>query len=129
MIVVFPPQAAHRPMIGDVPDLPHLQPPSREALERALAELSEPGALAGTQELVLALAPRLQKLLDVALTTGGWFDDAHEGAVLKAATTPDDDERIQAVRALVAEQTRLGMLVGVAVGMELATRTRAGDAD
>jgi hypothetical protein len=32
----------------------------------------------------------------------------------------DPDERVLAVRTLVAEETRLGMLVGVAVGLELA---------
>jgi hypothetical protein len=85
--------------------------------------------LAGAEELVLALAPRLQKLLDVALAAGGWFDEAHEGAVLKAATTPDDDRRLAAVRSLVAEQTRLGMLVGIAIGLELAGWTRAEDSD
>jgi hypothetical protein len=40
--------------------------------------------------------------------------------VLKAATTPDQDERLLAVRTLLAEETRMGMLVGVAVGWELA---------
>jgi hypothetical protein len=40
--------------------------------------------------------------------------------VLKAATTPDAEERLTAVRTLLAEETRLGMLVGVAVGWELA---------
>ena len=42
--------------------------------------------------------------------------------MLKAGTTPDEDERIKAVAGLVLEQTRLGMLVGVAVGWELAER-------
>jgi len=32
----------------------------------------------------------------------------------------DPDERLRALRTLVAEETRLGMLVGVAVGLELA---------
>ena len=55
-----------------------------------------------------------------ALNDGGWFGEAHEGEILKAATTPDPDERIRAVRTLLAEETRIGMLVGVAVGWELA---------
>ena len=45
--------------------------------------------------------------------------------MLKAATTPDDDERLRAVRTLLAEETRMGMLVGVAVGWELASRARS----
>ncbi len=37
--------------------------------------------------------------------------------VLKVATTPDPDERLLAVRTLLAEETRIGMLIGVlAVG-------------
>lgn len=66
------------------------------------------------------LAPGLQRLLAVALQEGGWFDEAHQSEVLKAATKPDDDERIAAVRTLLTEETRLGMMVGVAVGLELA---------
>ena len=42
--------------------------------------------------------------------------------MLKAATTPDDDERLTAVRTLLAEEARMGMMVGVAVGWALAER-------
>ena len=38
----------------------------------------------------------------------------------RAAGEADDEERLRAVRTLVAEETRIGMLVGVAVGFELA---------
>jgi len=68
---------------------------------------------------VSRMAPQLQRILVGALQEGGWLE-AHEAAVLKAATTPDDDARLTAVRTLLAEETRLGMLVGVAVGWELA---------
>ena len=44
--------------------------------------------------------------------------NTHEGA-----------ERLEAVRALVDEQTRLGMLVGVAVGFELARELQASEND
>ena len=54
-----------------------------------------------------------------ALAAGGWFGDSHEAATLKAATTPDPDERLAAVKTLLAEETRLGMMVGVAVGWAL----------
>ena len=43
-----------------------------------------------------------------------------EAQVAGAALQEDADERLRAVRTLVAEETRLGMLVGVAVGLELA---------
>jgi hypothetical protein len=59
-------------------------------------------------------------VLAEALAEGGWFGSAHEGEVNRAALVEDPDERLRAVRTLVAEETRLGMLVGVAVGLELA---------
>jgi hypothetical protein len=91
-------------------------------VEAVLAELAEPGGFESAEERIADVAPQLQNLLDGALSAGGWFDDAHESVVLKAATAPNDDDRIAEVRNLVLEQTRLGMLVGVAVGWELAER-------
>jgi hypothetical protein len=91
-------------------------------LEAVLQELSEPDGFDGVEERMAAIAPQLQTLLDGALSAGGWFDDAHESMVLKTATQPDADQRIAEVRNFVLEQTRLGMLVGVAVGWELAER-------
>jgi hypothetical protein len=40
--------------------------------------------------------------------------------VLKAATVPGEEERLTAVRTLLAEEARVGMMVGVAVGWALA---------
>jgi len=91
-------------------------------VEAVLTEMAEPGGFESAEDRIAEIAPQLQKLLDGALSAGGWFDDAHESMVLKAATAPDDNERINLVRHLVLEQTRLGMLVGVAVGWELAER-------
>jgi hypothetical protein len=51
---------------------------------------------------------------------GGGFGSAHDAQVSQAALTDDPHERVTAVRTLIAEETRLGMLVGVAVGLELA---------
>ncbi|MBJ7355461.1 MAG: hypothetical protein JHC98_11615 [Thermoleophilaceae bacterium] len=98
-------------------------------LEAVLQELAEPQGFDGIEERMAAIAPQLQELLDGALSAGGWFDDAHEGMVLKTATQPDADQRIDEVRNFVLEQTRLGMLVGVAVGWELAERLEARRAD
>ena len=53
------------------------------------------------------------------------LDDSHEAQVLRTATMPDPDARIAELRNFVIEQTRLGMLVGVAVGWELAERLEA----
>ena len=65
-------------------------------------------------------APQLQRILASALGAGGWFGETHEAEVLKAATIPDGDERLTAVRTLIAEETRMGMMIGVAVGWALA---------
>jgi hypothetical protein len=89
-------------------------------IEAAVEALSDPDRFRAAETRVGQIAPQLQRILIEALNEGGWFGDAHEAEILKAATTPDPDERIRAVRTLLAEETRIGMLVGVAVGWELA---------
>jgi hypothetical protein len=88
-------------------------------LDAAVAAITEPGRLSEAQDLVMRTAPALQHVLGMALQEG-WFDSAHEQAVREAATAEDDAERITRVRTMLAEESRLGMLVGVAVGFELA---------
>jgi hypothetical protein len=89
-------------------------------LDAAVAAISEPERLRTAQELVAHIAPSLQRMLNAALAEGGWFDDAHRQAVREATGSEDPGDRVRAVQTLVAEETRLGMLVGVAVGFELA---------
>jgi hypothetical protein len=89
-------------------------------IDAALASLSDAERLRAAQDLVARSAPQLQRVLDVALEAGGWFGDAHEQAVRAAADAGDSAQREQAIGTLVAEEARLGMLVGVAVGFELA---------
>ncbi len=89
-------------------------------IDAALASLSDAERLRTAQDLVARAAPRLQHVLDEALAAGGWFGDAHEQAVRVAAGGEDPLQRERAIGTLVAEETRLGMLVGVAVGFELA---------
>jgi hypothetical protein len=89
-------------------------------IDAAIAALSEPGRLNAAQELVSRAAPSLERVLGSALHEGGWFDTAHEAAVKDAVGTSDPHGRLVAVRTLFAEETRLTMLVGVAVGFELA---------
>jgi hypothetical protein len=96
------------------------QRPTDAELDAALEALSDPQRLRRAEDRVARMAPELQRILVAALQQGGWFDEAHQGEVLKAATKPDPDERIAAVRTLLAEETRIGMMVGVAVGWELA---------
>lgn len=89
-------------------------------IDAALETLSDAERLREAQELVARAAPRVQKVLNEALAAGGWFGEMHDQAVDAAADVEDPAQRRQAVGTLVAEETRLGMLVGVAVGFELA---------
>jgi hypothetical protein len=91
-----------------------------EEVDAAITAITEPERLRAAQDLVASAAPTLQRVLNEALLEGGWFSQAHEQAVREAAGAEDPHERAMAVRTLVAEETRLGMLVGVAVGFELA---------
>jgi hypothetical protein len=95
-------------------------PYSDEQIDRAIDAISQPGAFTEAERAVARAAPRLQKVLAEALDAGGWFGESHESEVLKAATVPDQDERLRAVRTLLAEEARMGMMVGVAVGWALA---------
>lgn len=89
-------------------------------LEAAVAAISDPAALREAQDVVARTAPSLQRLLAGALHEGGWFGAGHDQAVREAVGTENPAEREQALRTLIAEETRLGMLVGVAVGFQLA---------
>jgi hypothetical protein len=89
-------------------------------LNAAIEAISNPERLREAQELVAQAAPSLEQVFAEALADGGWFDLAHERAVREAAGGQDAQERFRAVSRLLAEETRLGMLVGVAVGFELA---------
>jgi hypothetical protein len=96
-------------------------------IDAAIEALSDPQRLEDAQRLVQAKAPQLQRILDQALESADWFGSAHQAEVLRAAGQPDPDERVAAVRMLVAEETRLSMLVGVAVGYELAQMLTKGE--
>ena len=98
-----------------------------DEVDAAVARLTEPGRLQHAQEVVTHAAPGLQRVLDDALAMGGFFGQAHEGELALAAGEPDGEERLRRVRTLVAEETRLGLLVGVAVGFELAHELMTSD--
>ena len=89
-------------------------------VEAAVEALSDPARLEEAQRLVGANAPGLQRILTEALQSADWFGSAHQAAVLEAAGKPDVDDRMVAVRTLIAEETGVSMLIGVAVGYELA---------
>jgi hypothetical protein len=98
-----------------------------EQLEAAVAALSEPDRFRGAEQRLAVLAPRLQRILADALSEGGWFGEAHEGQVNAAAEADDAEQRRMLIKTLLAEETRMGMLVGVAVGWELARELERGD--
>ncbi len=89
-------------------------------VEAAIEALSQPERLEAAQRLVAANAPGIQRILTEALDAADWFGSAHQAAVLEAAGKPAIEERLIAVRTLIAEETNLSMLIGVAVGYELA---------
>jgi hypothetical protein len=97
-------------------------PYSDEQIDAAIDAISDPEAFQEAERQVARAAPKLQKILAEALGAGGWFGESHDAEVLKAATNPDDEERLTAVRTLLAEEARVGMMVGVAVGWALAER-------
>jgi len=93
---------------------------SDEEVEAAVHALSQPGRIDAAQRLVLSQAPQLQRILNQALDESAWFGQAHQDEIRKAVASDDPVERQTAVRTLIAEETRLTMLVGVAAGLELA---------
>ena len=95
-------------------------PYSDEQIDAAIDAITEPGAFGEAEKTVARAAPQLQRVLGEALDAGGWFGESHEANVLKAATTPDEEARLAAVRTLLAEEARMGMMVGVSVGWALA---------
>ena len=96
------------------------RPFSDAEIDAAVESLAAPDRLRDAQDLVVRAAPQLQRVLAAALESGGWFGSAHEEQVRAAAEPEESAERVRAVRTLIAEETRVGMLVGVAVGYELA---------
>lgn len=93
---------------------------SEAELDAAIAALEDPERFREAEAMVGVAAPKLARVLAQALEAGGWFAESHDDAATEAATTEDEAERVTAVRTLLAEETRVGMLVGVAVGWALA---------
>jgi len=92
----------------------------------AVQALSDPARFEQAQRVVEASAPALQGILNQALREANWFDAAHQQQVLEASGKVDIEERLNAVHRLLAEETRVAMLVGVAVGFELAHELLSG---
>ncbi len=95
-------------------------PVDQARLDAAIDALTDRQRFREAESVVAAAAPRLQRILSEALAEGGWFGEAHEAEVRKAAGAPEGSERVTAIRTLLAEEARMGMMVGVAVGWALA---------
>ncbi len=95
---------------------------SDEQIEAAVEALSHEGAFDEAEAVVGRAAPGLQKILAQALASDGWFAESHENELRKVLEISDAAERATALRTLLAEETRMGMLIGVAVGWALAER-------
>ena len=93
---------------------------SEADLEAAVAALADAERFREAEQIVASEAPGLQRILSEALATGGWFEDSHQGAILEAASEPDSEARLTAMRTLLAEENRIVMMIGVAVGWTLA---------
>ena len=91
-----------------------------EQLDAAVEALSDPERFREAEAAVARAAPKLQRILGEALSSGGWFAESHESELGRVIAIEDAEERRTAVRVLLAEETRLGMMVGVAVGWALA---------
>lgn len=108
------PPPYHRPMADRDPSV------SDAELERAVAALGDPERLRAAEARVARVAPQLQDVLDSALGEAGWLGEAREQQLRVALAHEDPGVRTDAVRTLLGEEARIGMLVGVAVGWELA---------
>lgn len=101
---------------------------SAEQVDAAVEALAVDGErFAHAQQIVTHAAPGLQQILAEALQAGGFFDTAHEAEVARVVELEPSGERLSAVRTLVAEEARVGMLVGVAVGLGLGEELRQRD--
>lgn len=88
-------------------------------LEAAVEALREPGRFDVAERLVAQVAPGLQRILLEALSGGGWGAEDDVREIDKALAAGDPSATRTALAALLGEQTRVAMLVGVAVGIEL----------
>lgn len=99
-----------------MPPEPHDEAEIAAAIER----LQEGDRLRRAEAAVAGAAPALQHVLAEALAAGGWFEDSHRAEIERVAGIEDPVERSTALAVLLAEEARIGMLVGVAVGWALA---------
>lgn len=99
---------------------------SESELEAAVGRLEDADRLRAAEERVSAVAPALQRVLAGSMAAGGWFGDSHRAELERIAKIEDPDERSKSIDLLVAEEARIAMMVGAAVGWALAEELGAG---
>lgn len=91
-----------------------------EEVDAAVERLAEGERLAHAREVVVHAAPGLQRILAEALAGDAYFEETHARHVADLSAEPDPEERLRRLRLLIAEEVRVGMMVGAAVGFQLA---------
>lgn len=93
---------------------------SEAELEAAVGRLVDGTRLGDAEAQVAVAAPALQRVLVQALASGGWFEGPHRSEIERVSAIEEAAERATATSGLLAEETRISMMVGVAVGWALA---------
>lgn len=93
---------------------------TEEQVAEAVESISDADSVREAERVISQAAPQIQRILGEALAAGGWFDESHDSEVLRVATLPDQDERLTAVRTLLAEEARIATMIGAAIGWSLA---------
>lgn len=96
------------------------RPYTAEQVDAAVRAISDPKRLRRAEEIVTHAVPGLERIIDGALHDGGWFSQGHEQVVNAAIAEPDLATRGERLNALISDESRLAMLVGVTVGFALA---------
>ena len=92
---------------------------SDEQVTAAVEALSEADSVKEAERVIAHAAPQIQRILGEALAAGGWFDESHDAELLRVATIPDQEERVVAVKTMLAEEARIATMIGAAVGWAL----------
>jgi hypothetical protein len=88
-------------------------------VDAAVEALSDPERFRAADAYLARKAPQLQRILNEALLAGGFFDQAHQSELRSALAVEDPAERETRIATLLAEETRVGMMIGVALGWGL----------
>ena len=110
-------RGVHRPIIRAVPERSFTD----AEVDAALEALSDPERFREAEAHVARLAPQLQRILNAGAAGGRLVRRRRATRQLRQALAGEDPPSASAqVATLLAEETRIGMLVGVAVGWALA---------